>query len=51
LPRPPLAFGPEDRLHRRSEFLTIYAEGRRIGGPGFVLFYRVGRTSRHRLGL
>jgi ribonuclease P protein component len=29
----------------------VYAEGRRIGGPGFVLFYRPGRTARHRLGL
>lgn len=29
----------------------MYAEGKRVGGPGFVLFYRPGETSRHRIGL
>jgi ribonuclease P protein component len=44
-------FGPDDRVRRRKEFLRIYAEGRRVGGPGFVLFYRAGATGRHRLGV
>ena len=44
-------FGREDRLRRRLEFLRIYEKGRRIHGPGFVLFYIRGETGRHRIGL
>ena len=46
-----LGFGKEDRLRRRTDFLRVYGQGRRIHGRAFVLFYAPGGTPRHRIGL
>lgn len=46
-----LGYGPEDRLRRRSDFLRVYDQGRRVSGKDFIVFYLAGGTERHRLGL
>jgi ribonuclease P protein component len=44
-------FRPADRLLRRSDFLRVYDQGRRVHQRTFLLFYLMGQTDRHRLGL
>jgi len=48
---PPETFGRDDRIRRRSEFLKVYAEGRRIVGRLVVGFEAPSPAGRTRLGV
>ncbi|MGQ9484108.1 MAG: ribonuclease P protein component [Desulfosoma sp.] len=47
----PLSFRPEERLRKRSEFLRVKSEGRRLSCGAFVLNVAPNRLLHHRLGL
>lgn len=47
----PLSFRPEERLRKRSEFLRVKREGRRLSCGAFVLNVAPNRLLHHRLGL
>jgi ribonuclease P protein component len=44
-------FSRRDRVCRRAEFLRIYADGRRAGANGFVVYLLPCATERSRLGI
>jgi ribonuclease P protein component len=44
-------FRARDRLLKRSEFLSVSRQGRKIQDIGFILFYQPGRSDRPRLGV
>lgn len=45
------AFRKHERLHKRTEFLEVYARGEKIHAPHFVLYIRQNSLLFHRLGI
>src|SRR5437764_13610453 len=45
------SFRPSERLRKRSEFLRVQRQGRKLGTPHFLLFLLPGPGERPRLGI
>src|SRR5438552_330969 len=45
------SFRPSERLRKRSEFLRVQRQGRKLGTPNFLLFLLDGPGERARLGV